>query len=224
MSIDQDIIRYVQSIEAKSGVFGGESSYDQYVRNMAAVNLKNITPSQVASIIDPFLVKWGWMSRSLHRNDREGWDNVLAIQIQFHESFLSEARNLELADEDLKPNRWIIEACFGSFRSAIGPISAAKTLHLIAPTYFPAWDTEIAELAHRFPRSAAGLVSGPRKSSRAYYGYVQQVQNFLQTYQAAWDKLANEFQRTNLKMIDAYLWQNQRRDAWFDMRTAEGRS
>ena len=181
---------------------------------MAAVDLKNIAPSQVANILDPFLVHWGWMSRSLHRNDREGWENVLTLQIQAHESFLREAQNLKLANEDLQPNRWIIEACFGSFHSAIGPISAAKTLHLIAPQYFPPWDTAIAELARRFPRSVAGLVSGPQKSSQAYFGYMQQVQNFLQTYQVVWDKLANEFQRTNLKMIDLYLWQNQRPDAW----------
>ena len=219
MSIDHDIVGYVRSFEAKSTAISGVSSYDKYVRDMAAVNLKNITPSQVANIIDPYLVKWGWMSRSLHRDDRRGWEDVLTLQIQSHESFLNEARTLELAEEDLQSYRWIIEACFGSFRSAIGPISAAKTLHLIAPAYFPPWDTEIAEIAHRFPRSAMGLVSGTRRSSQAYYGYMQQIQHFLQTYQHAWVRLANQFQRTNVKMIDAYLWQNKRRDAWLDSRT-----
>jgi len=34
---------------------------------------------------------------------------------------------------------------FGAFRAECGPVGAAKALHVLAPTFFPLWDTKIAE-------------------------------------------------------------------------------
>jgi len=37
-----------------------------------------------------------------------------------------------------------VQQAFQDFEKLLGPVGAAKTLHLLAPTYFPLWDNEIA--------------------------------------------------------------------------------
>jgi len=37
---------------------------------------------------------------------------------------------------------------FGPFKDVLGPVGAAKTLHLLAPSFFPLWDRAIAKAYH----------------------------------------------------------------------------
>ena len=211
MTVGGRILAYVQAAELGTPA---NPTYISCVGRMAGLNLKNITRTQVSVIIDTFLVEWGWMSRSLHRDERKGWEDILSLQIQYHSEFLNKGRHLSLAGQNFSADRWLIEACYGSFFSAVGPVSAAKTLHLIAPGYFPPWDTSIAALAREVPRKCPNLVTGPKESSHEYYGYIQQIHDFLQTYLPTWRQLAQQFNRTELKMIDRYLWQNADPMAW----------
>ena len=97
-------------------------------------------------------------------------------------------------------------------------------LHLIAPGYFPPWDDAIRKLAWSSPRTCPSLKRGKRRpSGGGYYFFMQQIQHFLQTYLGVWEQLAGEFSRTNVKMIDRYLWQNKEPLAWSDScKTLEG--
>jgi hypothetical protein len=38
-----------------------------------------------------------------------------------------------------------VEALFDSFEQVLGPVGAVKSLHLLAPRFFPLWDREIAK-------------------------------------------------------------------------------
>jgi hypothetical protein len=38
-----------------------------------------------------------------------------------------------------------VQALFGDFEAVLGPVGAAKALHLLAPTFFPLWDRTIAK-------------------------------------------------------------------------------
>ncbi len=49
----------------------------------------------------------------------------------------------------------IIASLFQSFETVLGPVGAAKTLHLLAPSFFPIWDRTIA-VAYDLPLSGAG--------------------------------------------------------------------
>jgi hypothetical protein len=42
-----------------------------------------------------------------------------------------------------------VSRLFTDFELELGPVGAAKTLHLLAPTYFPLWDRAIAQKTYR---------------------------------------------------------------------------
>ena len=58
--------------------------------------------------------------------------------------------------EDFEPDEGhelsLIRSLFGDFEAALGPVGAAKTLHLLCPQYFPIWDRRIA---HRYGQGCA---------------------------------------------------------------------
>jgi len=49
----------------------------------------------------------------------------------------------------------VVKKLFGNFESVLGPVGAAKCLHLVAPTFFPLWDRSIAK-AYRLSLWASG--------------------------------------------------------------------
>jgi hypothetical protein len=48
-----------------------------------------------------------------------------------------------------------VRRLFGSFEEVLGPVGAAKCLHLLAPRFFPLWDRAIAK-AYGIPLRARG--------------------------------------------------------------------
>ena len=55
---------------------------------------------------------------------------------------------------------------FTDFEVVLGPVGAAKCLHLLAPDFFPLWDRAIAE--------AYGVYLGQRgKNGKKYYGFME---------------------------------------------------
>jgi hypothetical protein len=52
------------------------------------------------------------------------------------------SRTIESVSE---PDLPIVESLFNSFEQVLGPVGAAKSLHLLAPKYFPLWDRAIAK-------------------------------------------------------------------------------
>lgn len=50
---------------------------------------------------------------------------------------------------------------FTSFERKLGPVGSAKTLHLLAPTFYPLWDRAIARAAYRLNLNAAGGGAAP---------------------------------------------------------------
>jgi hypothetical protein len=51
------------------------------------------------------------------------------------------ARSIEDFSDD---DQTMVEALFRDFELALGPVGAAKCLHLLAPRFFPLWDRDIA--------------------------------------------------------------------------------
>lgn len=73
-----------------------------------------------------------------------------------------------LCDADEKD----VLAIFEEFETVLGPVGAAKALHLLAPTFFPLWDRTIAKkygvpLTGRTPRRAITGASCGRAGGRA---------------------------------------------------------
>jgi hypothetical protein len=218
MSVEKHILGYVRQEEQKTQAKGDTNPYDACCNQMSSVDLGQITAEQVKRIVERFLVEWGWMSRVLGHPRYNGWQTKLAATIRNHAVDLKSARALDLANQELSSNRSAIKDCYNSFRTDVGPTSAAKVLHLVAPNYFPPWDDEISKLAWRCPRTGPELKKGQRRrDGGGYYFFMLQIQHFLKTYLGVWEQLATEFHRTQVKMIDRYLWQNEEPLAWFDL-------
>jgi hypothetical protein len=57
---------------------------------------------------------------------------------------------------------------FASFDALLGPVGAAKALHLLAPRFFPLWDTKIANAYGFRPRRG--------RSADSYLDFMELVQ------------------------------------------------
>jgi hypothetical protein len=74
---------------------------------------------------------------------------------------LLQFRNRSIADFE-KKDELTVEVIFQDFERVLGPVGAAKSIHLLAPRFFPLWDTAIAK--------AYKIYFGKRGENAARYG------------------------------------------------------
>jgi len=80
---------------------------------------------------------------------------------------------------------------FKAFEAVLGPVGAAKALHLLAPRFFPLWDWAIA--------------TGYRCRLVGSIGNAGRYWDFLQMTKAQWSRIAPSYQGDNiLKLLDEY--------------------
>ncbi len=60
-------------------------------------------------------------------------------------------KNISSCREGLHGDEGWIWVLFTEFKNVLGPVGAAKALHLISPAYFPLWDGKIAKEAYHVP-------------------------------------------------------------------------
>ena len=110
--------------------------------DMARNEKTAITPPEALSVL---LQSWNaryYVSQHHGRFPREHFKGLEKL-LNRHEHALEayRSRSIEsLAAED----REAIEALFADFEALLGPVGAAKALHLLAPRFFPLWDRDIA--------------------------------------------------------------------------------
>jgi hypothetical protein len=88
--------------------------------------------------------------------------------------------------------RQTIVSLFQAFESVLGPVGAAKTLHLLGPKFFPIWDRTIA-VAYGLPLSEVGT------NGSKYFAFAQCQR---QQTEALRGNLSNGL--TAIKAIDEY--------------------
>ena len=88
------------------------------------------------------LQSWNKDFYRFHRFDEEHFSNLDTLLKMFHESFSGyRLRDISgLTDQDEVP----VKEVFTAFENLLGPVGAAKCIHLQAPRFFPLWDREIA--------------------------------------------------------------------------------
>ena len=57
---------------------------------------------------------------------------------------------------DMDGEKDTIESIFGEFETLLGPVGAAKVLHLLAPRFFPLWDNKIVQRGYHMYFLKAG--------------------------------------------------------------------
>ena len=150
---------------------------------------KNKTALTISEAIAVLLQTWNRQYYRFRKFDAQHFtdiDNLLTSQkVALFVSRNKNIQNLNQADEISA------KQTFTSFEMVLGPVGAAKSLHLLAPDYFPIWDRAIA----------TAYVGGLRKVGTNGDRYWQ-----MMTYasQQAKTLLATGYAGKPLKAIDEY--------------------
>jgi hypothetical protein len=84
-------------------------------------------------------------NQAFYRYHPPGPEHITAIErlLAAHEQALEVAKSRTLTSLD--PEDGVgVESVFTAFEELLGPVGAAKALHLLAPNFFPIWDRRIA--------------------------------------------------------------------------------
>lgn len=99
----------------------------------------DLTTGEAVAVL---LRTWNSAYYRYHRDGAADCANIEALLTQNGEWLELTARRTitSLADADKEP----VMTVFGGFETALGPVGAAKALHLLAPHFMPLWDRAIA--------------------------------------------------------------------------------
>ena len=112
-------------------------------------------------------------------------------------------RLLPLLGEDLRRYETDIKTIYQALKSAVGPIGAVKVLHLVCPSFFPLWDNAIANGLRQYYYGDSTYDSF---SDQDYFEFMMWVQNWLRENDNLISSLSEQYNKTNLKMIDEFFW------------------
>lgn len=129
------------------------------------------------------LLTWNQAYYRYHPLTGEDIDEFEALLERSQETLAGlESRSIaSLREED----RGTVQALFSAFREALGPVGAAKALHLLGPDFFPLWDNAIAKAYHT------------KLTAEGYW-------EFMQETQAQYTAIATGSDRPLLKQLDEY--------------------
>lgn len=107
--------------------------------------LQKQTSLTVAEALAVLLQTWNKNFYRFKRTtfDAQHFDAIEALLTRHRES-LAAFRSRKIEDLDVSQQTTVV-ALFTEFESKLGPVGAAKTLHLLAPWLFPLWDVAIAK-------------------------------------------------------------------------------
>jgi hypothetical protein len=141
-------------------VFRAHESRDLFYRaaialvTLAKAGTVDLTVGEALAVL---LRTWNSAYYRFHPPGAGHYAEVEAL-IETHGAWLENAaqrRIVSLADADQQS----LSAVFTSFETVLGPVGAAKALHLLAPRFMPLWDRKIAA-AYIGPLGPAGTNAG----------------------------------------------------------------
>jgi hypothetical protein len=110
---------------------------------------------------------------------------------QRYAGFLYTAQKCNLHASNLPPHEQTIQDLFESLHSSLGQISAAKTLHLICPGFFPLWDGGIiadynssrkAKYGSKLIQMVKVTPNSERATGKGYYDFMEFTKLFINKY------------------------------------------
>ena len=176
-----------------------EHIYIDAIKNFKQRKLSELTKKDTISILEPFLLKWGRMSRVLGKKGCE----KIRIKIVELNNQLIKYREITLLDFDINEEKEEIKRIYNIFKSIkainrkVGQTATSKILHIINPELFPLWDSKI--------RPKFGIYSG---NASEYIAFMIEQKRWLsdENFKISVDKLANKYGVSTLKVIDQYNW------------------
>lgn len=174
-------------------VFGLNEPRDLFYRaatELVDLALQGATSLTVAEALAVLLQTWNKAYYRYHKFNNAHFASIEELLSRYHHVL---ARYRGQAIEDMQSGeRTNIGRLFEAFEDILGPVGAAKALHLLAPKHFPLWDRAIAK-AYNLPIGQAGS-NGDR-----YW-------RFMLIAQRQWRELKRQdpSYENPLKLIDEY--------------------
>lgn len=136
----------VQEIEVAHRAFEESEPRDLFYRaatELVGFALEGKTSLNVTEALAVLLQTW---NRAFYRftpfNSQHFADLDRVVTTNQQDLAILRERSIEgFSDEDAVT----VERLFGDFEEVLGPVGAAKALHLLAPRFFPLWDRAIAK-------------------------------------------------------------------------------
>src|SRR5262249_24538707 len=123
---------------------------------LVALALNGATSVTVAEALAVLLQTWNRPYYQYRKFDNAHFARIDKL-LSKHQEILATFRNQTIDDLDNR-DRATIADLFQQFEKVLGPVGAAKTLHLLAPRLFPLWDRAIAE-AYDLPLGRLGRMA-----------------------------------------------------------------
>ncbi len=105
--------------------------------------LRRATRLTLAEALSVLLQTWNRAHYQYRRFDGVHFASIESL-LSEHQTALKRYRDRSIADAALG-ERAPVTRVFRAFEVVLGPVGAAKALHLLAPRFFPLWDRAIAE-------------------------------------------------------------------------------
>lgn len=177
-----------------------DSVYIMILQELKEGNLQDLGSYDVESVLRPYFLKWGRMGRVLGVRgcqvicDRLKELNPKIVKLR-HEALSivdldAKSEFVEIYDEIMNA-KWKSEK---GKTKRVGPTSASKTLHLVAPNLFMMWDRRIRNY-YDF-----------QESGEEYLRFLINMKNWLKKLKPTIEALGNKYQKSCTKIIDEYNW------------------
>jgi hypothetical protein len=159
-----------QELHAACEVFQSQESREVFYRvaiELIDLAMRGVTSLRVAEALAVLLQTWNQAFYRFHKFDPQHAGDLERI-LAFHQYTLAifRQRSLQnLCDAD----RLSVISIFERFEEILGPVGAAKALHLLAPEFFPLWDRAIAR-AYGLPLQQRG------RNAERYYRFMEMAQ------------------------------------------------
>jgi hypothetical protein len=194
-------LEVVQAYETANKEY--DKTYMNSINKMSQTNLGSLNQKDVESILNPFFLRWGKMSRVL---GFVGVKQIGKILKEMNDD-LSDFRYYSL-EKDLERSskvETIYDRIMNSqFKSDLGeikricPTAASKALHLVAPDFFMMWDDPIRKY------------NGFNDSGEEYQRFLVNMKHWIECINPIVTDLSQKLGKAKTKIIDEYNWYNHR--------------
>jgi len=146
MAIDKPTIQELEKAREVFEDIEPRSIFYQAATDLVDLAIQNKTKLNLAEAIAVLLQTWNVSYYRFRSFDKEHISNIEAL-LRKHPQIINDIRPRSIEDfsnMDIEA----VKSIFKDFEHVLGKTGAAKCLHLLAPRFFPLWDTKIA-IAYR---------------------------------------------------------------------------
>ncbi|MGB3346646.1 MAG: hypothetical protein WBA71_05305 [Candidatus Humimicrobiia bacterium] len=145
MTIDQCLL--IKDLKRAHKIFLKNEPRDLFYKvatELIKLSIKGKTKVKLSEALAVLLQTWNRAYYQYRGFDNDHFKKIDNLVEKYSKSIITSFRNRSLLSLLEKEKDKIFEI-FSEFEEVLGPVGAAKSLHLLAPRFFPIWDRTIAK-------------------------------------------------------------------------------